>query len=77
MQVFTGIMLFVIIWWMVFFTVLPWGNRATENPEPGHAPSAPEKPRLWLKLGVTTGIAGVLFVVARLVIDSGIIDLRS
>jgi len=77
MQVFTGIMLFAIIWWMVFFTVLPWGNRAVENPEPGHAPSAPEKPRLWLKLGVTTGIAGVLFVVARLVIDSGIIDLRS
>ncbi len=77
MQIFTGIMLFVIIWWMVFFTVLPWGNRAVENPEPGHAPSAPEKPRLWLKLGVTTGIAGVLFVVARLVIDSGIINLRS
>ncbi len=77
MQVFTGIMLFVIIWWMVFFTVLPWGNRAVENPEPGHATSAPEKPRLWLKLGVTTGIAGVLFVFARLLIDSGLIDLRS
>ncbi len=77
MQIFTGIMLFVIIWWMVFFTVLPWGNRAVEDPEPGHATSAPAKPRLWLKLGVTTGIAAVLFVVARLVIESGVIDLRS
>ena len=77
MQIFTGIMLFAIIWWMVFFTVLPWGNRAVENPEPGHATSAPAKPRLWLKLGVTTGIAAVLFVVARLVIESGVIDLRS
>ena len=77
MQIFTGIMLFAIIWWMVFFTVLPWGNRAVENPEPGHATSAPAKPRLWLKMGVTTGIAAVLFVVARLVIESGVIDLRS
>ena len=77
MQIFTGIMLFVIIWWMVFFTVLPWGNRAVEEPEPGHAASAPAKPRLGLKIAVTTGIAGVLFAVARLVIESGIIDLRS
>jgi len=75
MQTFTGIMLFVIIWWMVFFTVLPWGNRAVENPEPGHAASAPAKPRLWLKIAVTTGIAAVLFVIARLVIDSGLIQL--
>ena len=77
MQIFTGIMLFVIIWWMVFFTVLPWGNRAVEDPEPGHAPSAPAKPRLGLKIGVTTGIACVLFVIARLVIESGMVDLRS
>lgn len=77
METFTGVILFVIIWWMVFFAVLPIGNRPVENPEPGHEPGAPAKPRLLLKMAVTTGIAAVLFVAARLVIGSGLITLQS
>ncbi|MBT7525725.1 MAG: DUF1467 family protein, partial [Rhodospirillales bacterium] len=65
-----------IVWWMVLFTTLPFGNRASDNPEPGHADSAPEKPRMWLKAAVTTGIATVVWGVIYWVIDSNLISLR-
>ena len=73
---FTGAMVYVIIWWVVLFTVLPWGVRAPDEPEPGHVPSAPVKPRLLLKFAITTGIASVLFVIVYFVIDSDLISFR-
>jgi predicted secreted protein len=57
MTIFTTIMVFVVAWWLIFFMVLPWGVRRPEQVEPGHADGAPDKPRLWLKAAVTTGIA--------------------
>ncbi len=76
MQWFSGIVTYVIIWWMVLFCVLPWGNRPPEAPEVGHATSAPEKPRLLLKFGVTTLIATLLFFVAWWIIESDLIRMR-
>ena len=70
MNWFSGILVYVIIWWLVLFMVLPWGARPPENPEPGHANSAPEKPRLWLKAGVTSVIAGVFWVIVYLIISN-------
>ena len=45
-----GIIVFILIWWMVFFSVLPWGNRPAQIPETGHADSPHYKPRLALKV---------------------------
>ena len=72
----SGIVVYVILWWLVLFTVLPWGVRIPDQPERGFAPSAPVQPRLWLKAGVTTAIAGVLWVVAYLIITSDLISFR-
>jgi len=57
----TGLIVFAIVWWLVLFTVLPWGVRREERPEPGHEPGAPANPRIWLKAGITTLIAGVIW----------------
>ena len=76
MNWFTGILVYVIVWWMVFFTVLPWGNRPPETVETGHADSAPDMPRLWLKALLTTGIAAVVFAVIYWVMESGMITFR-
>ena len=73
---FGGIVVYVICWWMVLFAVLPWGNRPPENPEVGHATSAPEKPRLALKFAVTTGIATVIFLMIWWLMESDLISLR-
>tara|TARA_Y100000588_G_scaffold14547_1_gene15583 strand:- start:364 stop:603 length:240 start_codon:yes stop_codon:yes gene_type:complete len=71
----TGIT-FIISWWMVFFMVLPWGVRRQDDPELGHEAGAPENPRLWLKVAVTTGIAVVISALAWVAVDLGWISIR-
>lgn len=73
MSVFSVALIFVIVWWIVFFMALPFGVKAPDNPEPGHTPSAPVKPRLWLKAGITTGIACVLTAIVVVIIQSDLI----
>ncbi len=72
----TAIAVYIVIWWIVLFTVLPWGAHAEENPQPGHATSAPARPRLLLKFAITTVIAGVVFAILYWVITSGWFSLR-
>ena len=64
---FTYVAVFIIIWWLVLFMVLPVGVRTaydTNQPlGPGHASSAPVRPRILLKFLVTTAITVVLFTV--------------
>jgi predicted secreted protein len=60
--------LYFICWWMVFFTMLPIGNRVPRGQEPGHAESAPENPRLWWKALITTIVSAVLMAIIYLVI---------
>ena len=80
MELFTGIMLFAIIWWLVLFTVLPFGVRTAEEAEvelePGQATSAPVRPRLLLKMVVTTAITGVIYGLIWLAIAFELIDFR-
>ena len=67
---------FVIVWWLVLFMVLPFGAQPPDRIEPGMAPSAPARPRMGLKILVTTLIAIALTAVIFWVIDSGQIQLR-
>lgn len=76
MHWFTGILTFIVIWWVTLFAILPWGNRPVENPEEGHATSAPAKPRLLIKFGVTTVVATLLFVLLLWVIEAELINIR-
>jgi predicted secreted protein len=40
------IALYVIVWWLAFFAVLPWGIRPANEGEQGHDAGAPANPRL-------------------------------
>ena len=59
----SAVVVFIVIWWLVLFMVLPFGVRRTESPEMGHDPGAPVKPMLWRKAAVTTSISFVLFAI--------------
>ena len=64
MEISTAIAIYFIIWWVVLFTVLPWGVHSQhESGEvaPGTDPGAPAAHRIWTKLIWTTVIAGVVF----------------
>lgn len=76
MTIVGGIVSFIIIWWLVLFMVLPWRARPPKNPLPGHAPSAPENPRIRQKALITTGIAVIVFAIAWAIGETGWIDFR-
>ena len=50
-----------IIWWLVLFTVLPWGIQRNEAPATGEDRGAPVRHRVLLKALVTTGITIVIW----------------
>jgi len=57
MTIFGMVITYAVCWWLVLFMVLPWGVRMEENPQPGHAVSAPTQPRLRRKLLITSLLA--------------------
>jgi len=77
MNIFTGIILYILIWWTTLFAVLPWGARRPENHEVGHVASAPANPHLRIKFLATTGVAAAIWLLAFTLIKMDIIDFRA
>lgn len=77
----TGLMVFFILWWVVIFTVLPFGVRTVEEEggtvERGHAPSAPVRPMLLKKALITTVITAVLWLGVYIAVEANLIDFQS
>lgn len=70
---------YFICWWLVFFMVLPIGNRVPEDVydrNPGLADSAPENPRIWLKAGVATIGSALLLGIVHVVIQYRLIPVE-
>jgi predicted secreted protein len=76
MSWFTTGIIFVIVWWLVLFVVLPFGAQPLDSIQPGHAPSAPARPRIGLKMAITTVIAVGLTVAVIWFLDSGLVQIR-
>lgn len=66
----TGIVVYVMIWVVVLFLVLPWGVRIPDIIERGHADSAPENPYIGLKFLITSVASAFLWVIAYLVLKA-------
>jgi predicted secreted protein len=66
----TGMVVYVMIWVVVLFLVLPWGVRLPDKIEQGHADSAPEHPYIGLKFLATSFLSTLLWVIAYLVLKS-------
>ncbi len=75
-----AVIIYLIVWWAVFFAVLPWGMRGTwEDPNSGPKGAdqgAPIDPRLKKKFIQTSLISLGIWAVVCLVIISGVIDYR-
>ena len=71
----SGLVVYILLWWWVFLMTLPFGAKAPDAVGTGHATSAPAKPMLWWKAGITTVIAGILFAIVYWIIVSEIISL--
>jgi predicted secreted protein len=76
MNVFTTAITFVVIWWLILFMVLPFGAAPPDDVDRGHASSAPAKPRMLIKLLITTGLAICATLLAQWLLESGLIEIR-
>ena len=73
---FTGLLVYVMVWWVVLFAVLPWGVRVPDEQEPGHASSAPSNPMIGRKALITTAISAVVWCAIYALIESDLISFR-
>ena len=81
MSLATAIAIYFVIWWVVLFTVLPWGVRSQEEEGgdvvSGSDPGAPVIPRLWWKLVWTTVVSAVVFGISAFLYVNRIVTLDS
>ena len=67
MGITSGIVVYVIAWWLIFFMALPIGVRppheAGEAVETGHEPGAPVRPRIWIKALAATVLAAIVWLI--------------
>jgi predicted secreted protein len=73
----TILIVFTILWWLVFFMVLPVGVVRDENPQLGNAAGAPKNSNLAKKAIITTIIATTLTFTFFFLLQHGYLDFMS
>ena len=72
----TGIGVYVLVWWVTLFAVLPLWVTPAEPDDPGHAAGAPQRPRLLLKMAITTVVAALIWLAIYLLVRSPWLSFR-
>ncbi len=75
-----SIIVFVIIWWIIFFSVLPVGIQSNKEKFreriEGIDPGAPKNPKIVKKFLITTIITTLIFVVVYYLVKIDLLNLR-
>jgi predicted secreted protein len=66
----TGTVVYVLTWWITLFAVLPLWVTPAEPGDPGHPAGAPQRPRLLLKVAVTTVVSTLIWVGIYVLVSS-------
>ena len=76
---FTGIVVYLLIWWVALFAVLPIGTRPDPEGDPaaGGWRGAPMQPQLGRKLVWTTIVSAVLWLGVYALVESDWLSFRS
>jgi|TARA_Y100001970_G_scaffold231016_1_gene287059 predicted secreted protein len=76
-----SIIIYVMIWWIVFFSVLPIGIQSKKEVFKerlgGNDPGAPKNPKIGKKFLITTIITSLLFIVIYYLVNNGFLNLRN
>ncbi|MBL6455199.1 DUF1467 family protein [Belnapia sp. T6] len=74
----SGTVVYFLIWWVVLFAVLPIGTQpVAEGDSQSGWRGAPQEPRLWRKVLITTLVSTVLWFGAYALITSDWLSFRS
>ena len=78
MNWFTGLVVFLIVWWMTLFTVLPlWVKPLDKTDDTAASGGAPDDPQLKKKFLLTTGVSVIIWGVIFICIEMKLIDFHS
>ena len=75
-----SIIVYVLIWWMIFFSILPVGiqskkEKFKERIE-GIDPGAPNNPKIGKKFFLTTIITSIIFIAIYYLVEFNLLNLR-
>lgn len=80
MNLFLGIAIYVIFWWLSFFVMLPLGARSPyeggEATVPGAEPGAPKLPNLGKKALLAAALAAILWLFTAWAISIDLFQMR-
>ena len=75
-----SIIIYVIIWWIIFFSVLPIGIRSNKevfkDKIGGVDPGAPKNPKIGKKFLITTLITTIIYLVIYYLVKFDLLNLR-
>ena len=75
-----SIIVYVMIWWVIFFSVLPVGiqsnNEGFREKLEGNDPGAPKNPKIAKKFLITTIITTVIFIAIYYLVKIDLLNLR-
>ena len=78
MSITGSIVIYVIIWWIIFFSLLPIDvNRNKKKIIEGEDPGSPENPRIVKKFVYTTLISLLFFLIIYYLVDYNYLNLRN
>ena len=76
-----SIIIYVMIWWIIFFSILPVGIKSKKevfrDSIIGADPGAPKNPKIGKKFLITTIITSILFIMIYYFVDLGFFNLRN
>lgn len=77
MNWFTGLVLYILIWMVSFYAVLPIGTQPEAEADQATGwRGAPRQARMWRKVGITTIVATLLFGLVVLVVEEDWLSFR-
>tara|TARA_X000000368_G_C22880108_1_gene644903 strand:+ start:230 stop:484 length:255 start_codon:yes stop_codon:yes gene_type:complete len=75
-----SIIVYVLIWWVIFFSVLPFGVQSNKEvfkeKIEGIDPGAPKNPKIAKKFLITTLITSLIFLVIYYLVNINVLNLR-
>jgi len=75
-----SIIVYILIWWMIFFSVLPVGIQSNKEKfrerVEGIDPGAPNNPKIGKKFLITTIITSIIFIVIYYLVSFNLLNLR-
>ncbi len=78
MSITGSIVIYVIIWWIVFFSLLPIDVNRNKNIKiEGEDPGSPENPKILKKFMYTTILSSVLFLIIYYLVKYNYLNLRN